>query len=126
MISYELAKKLRGAGFPIMGGFFYLDGQFCHRQIPFDYMGEVISAPTLSELIEAIGTGFDGCRNFKIERLWQESDNGGGFIWYTSLEQPGEEPSIFGEPSIGSTVEESAANLWLELNNQNEGPARKD
>jgi hypothetical protein len=51
-ISSELAKQLKDAGFPYPDGYLYDDGVVKHP-------------PTLEELIEACGDGFDYLRRYK-------------------------------------------------------------
>lgn len=91
MITYELAKKLKDAGFP----------QYNHSP---EYRGDRLNEspnipyePTLSELIEACGDGFINLYNF-------------GSFWQTNFKD-----GMAGE-TAGKTPEEAVANLWLKLN----------
>jgi hypothetical protein len=84
-MNYELAKSLRDAGFPEMGG--WVDG----------------ATPTLEELIEAIIQGHAG-GNFHI-RNGKYSDG----VW--KAEVFGSNRRI----GIGSTPTEAVARLWLAL-----------
>jgi hypothetical protein len=91
-MTYELAKRLREAGFPGSDQW-HLDKGELH------YHPEEIG-PTLSELIEACGNGF-----FGLNRL--EKDQ-----WSCHFM---EDENASGEP-VYKTPEEAVANLWLELN----------
>ena len=118
MINYELAKKLKEAGFPQNNSEFYYspyilinsemkEPEFVlhYKLSPLhsDYCGTKgsISCPTLSELIEACGGGFQ-----KLEKVetwsayWCPKDDDGSGLKIES----------------GKTPEEAVANLWLELN----------
>lgn len=128
MITYELAKKLKNAGFPQKGtwenhqGLKYwsdydggatrdkpeiIDGS----EVNFGFMEDIYYIPTLSELIEACGDQF-GSLNKSIEN---QSD---GWIAMN------EEQFIalkFSETHKGfhaSAPEEAVAKLWLELKKQ--------
>lgn len=89
-MNYELAKKLKEAGYPqeynpkydIGGG---------------SAPGSDIRKPSLSELIEACG-----------DRIWSITRHGN--IWQTNFKDG------MGGESSGSTPEEAVTNLWLELN----------
>jgi hypothetical protein len=115
MIDYELAKKLGEAGFP-QGTLWYYIGE--HKELETqDHWKTVewewgncreweeivsISAPTLSELIEACGKEFESLG--KLEEK--------GYEWYTETwGRNGEYERIY-----GSTPEEAVARLWLALN----------
>lgn len=102
-MNYELAKKLKENGFPQKYPRYYEDGS-TFNQMTMEHprnrdiweieIKKVVYKPTLSELIEACGDGFDALYNQKSE--WQaEADMKYGY---------------------GSTPEESVANLWLALN----------
>lgn len=88
MITYELAKQLKDAGFPLKSSSHeHVDG------VIFDD-GEYYKIPTLSELIEACNSVF-----FVLEKLkdgWGCNDH---YIRET-----------------GKSPEESVANLWLLIN----------
>ncbi len=88
MISYELAKKLKEAGFP------QKDYRLECRDLP-NGTAPIMFYPTLSELIEACGSKF-GALLVGPGILWTASGNG--------LEVHAGNP------------EEAVANLWLELN----------
>ena len=110
MITYELAKQLKYAGFPQEG-----DGRTINLGerpmtesemekrkgvtfYPYLTIGEDVYAPTLSELIEACGEEFGA--------LERNEDNS-----YYSL--PSEKGAV--AAILGSTPEEAVAKLWLEL-----------
>ena len=88
MITYELAKKLKNAGFPQnidYGNSFYEEG-------------EEVASPSLSELIEVCGNKFSNLER-GTNGYWKVQNNNEPFI-----------------RCINSTPEEAVANLWLELN----------
>lgn len=86
MISYELAKKLKDAGFPIPD---IRDGS--HKQF---LTPEIVIVPTLSELIEACGGVF-----FELSKL----KDGWGCSDHYKIGR-------------GLSPEEAVAILWLEQN----------
>jgi len=96
-MEYELAKKLKDAGFPQVGG------RVCIHGIQYGHCDDEFCIPTLSELINACGD--------KIKRIERSSDYYGKnltswFIWST-------------EPVSASwelSLEEALAKLWIELN----------
>ena len=105
-MTYELALKLKNAGFPQTSSLFVwaIGGDKCEDE--FTYLlreddswsaNEIINAPTLSELIEECGEEFYA--------LWVRGDN----TWFACKDMG----DIGAE---GSTPEESVAKLWLELN----------
>ena len=93
---YELAKKLKDAGFPYKKSLF---GGLTEESY-LDEKGNTYNQPTLSELIEACGDSFGSL-----------GVNGQGINnkkWH-----------CFGKNRLiefGKTPEEAVANLWLELN----------
>lgn len=89
MISYELAKKLKEAGFPQSD--FNICGH-CAGGLTMD-----VFIPTLSELIEACGERF--------ESLGRD-EYAGGWVSFDKEDKYGR----------GFIPEESVANLWLEIN----------
>ena len=106
MISYELAKKLKKAGFPQGGNGEWFDAkkeiwqgacdcEFC------DPKNQMAYIPTLSELIEACGDGFS-----RLIREKKDSWSADG--WYAERSNP---IMVFGK-----TPEETVAKLWLKLN----------
>lgn len=94
MISYELAKQLKDAGFP----------QTDHEDdfIEDAFHDVYVSKPTLEELIEACGG-----KNIKIG-----SDFKGNWVAYSYIN------AISGN---GSTPTEAVARLWLALNKEPNG-----
>ncbi len=98
-MNYELAKKLKDAGFPQVGK--NQDG----------YANDGGYEPTLSELIEACGSAFSALtRRFSGSESWIAHSN--QFL----TGQFGHIPIV----ADGNTLEEAVANLWLELNKQND------
>ncbi len=108
-MNYELAKKLKGVGFP-QGG----DGRFSNENgmpIPMfqpevGEFGNFVYIPTLSELIETCGD--------KQIVIWRFKRK-----WYAGIYKYGSDIYIDDYPSYdaeGETPEEAVANLWLELN----------
>ena len=113
-MNHELAKKLKDAGLPIMGCM-GCDDHF------FGYENDIHN-PTLSELIEACGEGFQGLFSPKTPlgdrtQEWVAVQSIG---WIEKLDKDST-PYYKSEWSTwicwtGSTPEEAVANLWLELN----------
>lgn len=115
-MNYELAKKLKDAGFP----------QKPKSEFPLficEDNKEPLQVPTLSELIEACGEGFkalidegesfeinpDYSKGKMIHKRWMAGipygfDDGSAFIT---------DDKKYGD---GNSPEEAVANLWLELN----------
>jgi len=92
MISYELAKQLKEAGFP-------QDGDIEQWENHGDNSGDGVFKPTLSELIEACGDEFE---SLSLHPYYD------GDIYM-----------VFGRNTLGfngSTPEEAVANLYLALN----------
>ncbi len=87
-ISYELAKKLKDAGFS-QEKLEHHNCQNCACRVKDAYV------PTLTELIESCGDNFRTLEKGRTDG-WYASGNGAG--------------------EAGSTPEEAVANLWLELN----------
>ena len=114
-MEYELALKLKNAGFPVEenGNKFYCNGNLCGRNYD-DCYEEIVRIPTLSELIEACGEEFGElvrCNDYEIKPMWRayptreafnESDND------CEVDCCGYE--------TGSTPEEAVAKLWLAIN----------
>lgn len=107
MISYELAKELKNAGFPnIRIGDYFEHRVGSHSD---DYGGDSDypcycnqdKLPTLSELIEACGEDF-----VSLERF-----NGGGFVANGCRDYDDDYTK-----KKGKTPEEAVARLWLALN----------
>jgi hypothetical protein len=102
-MNYELAKKLKDAGFPQGEGAKYLT---CHSYDSSDSCREdehIAYAPTLSELIEACGENFS-----KLERKAFADSASNPYRWYVlSL--------IDLLETEGTTPEEAVANLYIAL-----------
>lgn len=88
-MDYQLALKLKEAGFP-------QNGKDCNWIIDEESPLDEIYTPTLSELIEACGEEFLSLAKF-------------GKIWEAFRHKEL-------KPEVGNTPEEAVANLWLELN----------
>lgn len=104
-MNYELAKKLKDAGFPMKETFSGIDQLPSGNRAYYDQEHKI--SPTLSELIEACGDKFE-----YLNRV-----HGGTDSWFagTQDDYAGTEMSIF-QGEKGSTPEEAVANLWLDLN----------
>ena len=93
-MNYELAKKLKDAGFPQKRHYDIVD--FLSEPLPdgtYD-KNDFVAIPTLEELIEACGNAFT--RLFHVEKRW----GAGNKVFFMT----------------GDTSSEAVANLWLELN----------
>ena len=117
-MNYQLAKKLKDAGFPQKREYTYHGFTLNGEEVKQGLIEEIIPFPTLSELIEACGEEFKqlerkligqektvewfAIRIFDREELRK--------IGYTDDHTPGS--YIFS----GSTPEEAVVNLWLEIN----------
>lgn len=117
-MNYELAKKLKDAGFPqnFKYGDYFQDGRMnepelyqkecCYPEFePKDT--KACKIPTLSELLEACGERFcelDQCGNLS-EWVARGDEN-----WVKKL------PRCNLQLAFGLTPEEAVANLWLKLN----------
>ncbi len=98
-MNYELAKKLKEAGFKQSGkGKVWYTSSEDREQYFFDGEFEIrpVYIPTLSELIEACGE-----EDLILKCIVKEN-------WTAE--------KLTGEYGIGNTAEEAVANLWLELN----------
>jgi hypothetical protein len=94
MISVELAKKLKAAGF---------------REVVLYEESRTVIAPTLTELMDACPKVLDG-HNFHL--TWA-SVLGKGDKWVAYYDDGGGSVGIEG---YGDSRDEAVANLWLELN----------
>ena len=109
MLNFELAKKLKDAGFPQERGhyYFYNDGTSEPHVYPICMGQEMTSkgavrlckCPTLEELIEACGNRFEVLARFE---KWTAFEDGN--VYRRKLRIEGDTPS------------EAAANLWLAFN----------
>lgn len=100
-MTYELAKKLKDAGFPYGKPFTSYDMAYIVGEEP-------MPIPTLEELIEA-------CKKIKYERSWirlGENPEMNGWIAEEGVTDMDSSPFTFAE---GSTPIEAVANLWLKL-----------
>lgn len=105
MITYELAKQLKDAGFPKKIEEYTICDKCNYPCPPISNHGY----PTLSELIEE-------CRKSKdnIDFCLRDFSTGDNSEWICGNYMPYEHDWI--EYSTGSTPEEAVAKLWLELN----------
>ncbi len=94
-MNYELAKKLKDAGFPEVTNHPNLCGN--------GFKTQDVYHPSLSELIEACGDSFGICEKAKGMNQWK-AQSAGTFV-----------------KVIANTAEEAVANLWLELNKKSNG-----
>jgi hypothetical protein len=109
-MNYELARELKDAGFPQgtttdANRYNHLDskGNPCAPFYP-----DAVYVPTLTELIEACGDGFETLsRDTTTEKMCWIANN------YHDADSPEEKVLGWYE---GSTPEEAVANLWLALN----------
>ena len=99
MISYELAKKLKDAGFPLtpcnLGENGSCESRTCSESFS-KHIHECWCDPTLEEAIEACGDGY-----FRLEH--------NQIGWQANI-------ALDGVSSFGKTPLEAVCNLWLELN----------
>lgn len=110
---YELAKKLKDAGFP-QGpyGNRTLEPQLVDpRRTVAEAMEQEAYAPTLEELIDACGDNFAWLHHSVKSKRWAVQD----FI-YDEDEGP--------HGGQGSTPTEAVARLWLALNSTKSSPER--
>lgn len=99
-MNYELAKKLKDAGFPQQ----WKKGDTARHHVNSD---EVAYVPTLEELIAACGVAFSELSKMNHTREPQR--------WY-AVSFPCEECVIEEiKDGFGTTPSEAAANLWLAL-----------
>ncbi|MES2060240.1 MAG: hypothetical protein V4438_04385 [Patescibacteria group bacterium] len=110
-MTYELAKKLKDAGFPQKSGNYYVGDEVWDETAQSDYETRAtpkrdnwIYAPTLSELIEACGPTF--------RKLKAPTSTTNQWIAAQFKAEENNEPAY----AVGSTPEEAVANLWLVLN----------
>jgi len=107
-MTYETAKKLKDAGFPKEGGWYFLtpDGEYkdaaCANEKPED-----VFPPDLSELIEACGDKF-----VNLERDHIDPKKHASFVAWGKI---GGNVESYG---YSITPEEAVADLWLALNDK--------
>ncbi len=108
-MKYELAKKLKNAGFPQDSTYGYYkypkEWRLLKPSMPFLNDIQKVVVPTLSELIEACGEEFRG-----IDKTVRSVANMGLCIFTA---KPVNEQKY--KKRIGSTPEEAIAGLWLEI-----------
>jgi len=97
-MNYELAKKLKEAGFPVK----YPDNLFVEGE-------KSAYIPTLSELIKACVTNKEERCIYRLDYDWFERQ------WEASAGAPDEHFAGFGK-----TPEEAVAKLWLGLNKEHQ------
>ena len=105
-MNYELAKKLKDAGFPLRDTY-GSDLDMFADELSITIDGTTYMKPTLSELIEACGDRFHALERKQFEKI---------IVWVSYSNETndlGIEAHIF---KNGDTPEKAVANLWLELN----------
>lgn len=111
MITYELSKQLKEAGFPNSED--WVDEQDCFQD-DVGYAGRVV--PTLSELIEACGDGMSSLAicgsTYKSSKAPRDENGERPFGGYEAISSNDEENGW----EYGRTPEEAVARLWLALN----------
>ncbi len=120
-MNYELAKKLKEAGFPQGSwGEYYSGGRLYSGLVPkSDVDDDVFYVPVLEELIDACGKKFSGliCVHSREKKTFKAIEN----IWLQRLEPSNSfRDFIKGKVVSGDTPEDAVANLWLALNKTNE------
>ena len=114
-MDYELAKKLKDAGFPqeIRGGTVLGDWEMSIDEDGKSIPCNVCYVPTLEELVEACGINLTGIIQ---PQNYTNPDN----LWYAGLIDASQEgyPSIDKDSPFGESSDliEAVANLWLALN----------
>lgn len=99
-MNYELAKQLKDAGFPYSDKWELSEGRGATIEINNE---QVMSVPTLGELIEECWDNFHGIFVVRADKVWTSH----------GYKSESEFDDIF---CYGSTPEEAVANLWLNLN----------
>jgi hypothetical protein len=102
MISYKLAKELKDAGFPQL----VKQGYMVHDWVNYPD-AEHYYEPTVSELIEACGEGFE-----QLQRNYTGEPMGGPGKWLACHTPDNGETS---DCVVADSAEEAVAKLWLEL-----------
>ena len=108
-MNYKLALALKEAGFPQNTEHYYENGKYISSWSDyFNCGGELIAAPTLSELIEACGDGFDTLQKYEE-----------GYIAVAETVTLDKKEMKMKHPSErGKTPFEAVAKLWLKLNHK--------
>lgn len=113
MISYELAKQLKDAGFPQISHAFYtvVEGE----KPMYGHLTEIctepfksVAAPSLEQLIEACGGVFERLSRTDYTKEPKSIEEWEAYSIYIKKD----DTSFIG---YGKTPEEAVANLWLEL-----------
>lgn len=115
MITYELAKQLKDAGFQQGGDGYAIFEDGDKINVSFLGCGNIPSVyvPTLSELIEACG---EEEAKYKTRFLLKTPFNG---MWEAQFGEDMNDGSGFVPIRVeGKTPEEAVARLWIELNRQ--------
>lgn len=99
-MNYELAKKLKDAGFPLRRH--YEDQECCESHMEIDGVDYII--PDLPELIEA-------CGEADVFELHRENNKWGAYV----MDSNGKHSFKTRCCGEGTTPEEAVANLWLAL-----------
>lgn len=99
-LSYELAKKLKDAGFPQANK----DYKGIYLFSKPEGMGESVYCPPLPELIEACGDRFKRLETCKVPDIITNIEK---TVWFAYSED---------DETTGYTPDEAISNLWLELN----------
>lgn len=99
-IDYKLAKQLKDAGFPQIENPVTISPSGLRTTSTLDHY-----VPTLSELIEACGTGF----------IYLSRHKNGGFHTNAGHHYTPDHPNYTPSPT-GKTPEETLAKLWIRLN----------
>lgn len=100
-MNYELAKKLKDAGFPQISR---VSSSICDEGSLRNYDIEPCFYPNLSELIEACGDRFKRLETCKVPDIETNIEK---TVWFAYSED---------DETTGYTPEEAMAKLWLELN----------
>lgn len=109
MISFELAKKLKDAGFPLRSTF-GADLDMFSDEFSFRISDDTYIRPFLSELIEACGASFDtlGQRSGSVPPEYKR--------WVARGLQKGKKIGFEQIKEEGQTPEEAVSNLYLAIN----------
>lgn len=141
MITYELAKKLKEAGFKQGDEGLYFEKRRQARKEPFYarvYVGEALGydesyypdhkydiyCPTLSELIEACGDEFRDLCKLRSPDPDNDGKKEWPYVWWRAKSHKWGKTDCEYEDgeyvcANGKTPEEAVINLWLKLNQKN-------
>lgn len=115
-MNYELAKKLKDAGFPqqtLLGIWKDATEPMRLEDCPKTW-GDTLACPTLEELIEACGDKFSTLEHYNSEYPENHWITKNG-RWHADYKINDEDEF---ECASGKTAAEAVANLWLALNNK--------